>query len=242
MNLTLRRFVAPLTLGAAGLACGLPAAAADALTDAVQAAYPSYRAALVRTNTKSQAESEQAIAAARRSWQAVVEQHAARPPAPYDRDPALADTLGKVAAVYARAEVQIREQKLPEAHETLEAVRDLLADLRRRNGVVVYSDHVNAYHAQMEHTLLEAPKLPFGPQGPLLLMAEVGKLEYLAARMRSEAPAALAKDAEFGAALQAVEASVAALRSAVLAQDAAASRDALGKLKGPYSRLFVRFG
>lgn len=242
MNLTARRLVASVALGAAALACSLPAVAADALTDAVQAAYAPYRVVLLRTNTKSQAESEQAMAAARRSWQSGVEPHAARPPAPYDRDPAVADTLSQVAAIYAKAEAQIREQKLPEAHETLEAVRDLLAELRRRNGVVVYSDHVNAYHAQMEHALVEAPKLLGGPQGPLLLMAEVGKLEFLAAQLRAQAPAAVAKDTEFVAALQAVEASVAALRSAVLAQDVVATREALGKLKAPYSRLFVKFG
>ena len=40
----------------------------------------------------------------------------------------------------------------------------------------------------------------------------------------------------------AVEASVAALRSAVLAGDAAAVREALGKLKGPYSRMFLKYG
>jgi hypothetical protein len=35
---------------------------------------------------------------------------------------------------------------------------------------------------------------------------------------------------------------VARLRAAVLVQDAAATRQAIGQLKGPFSRLFLRFG
>jgi hypothetical protein len=60
--------------------------------------------------------------------------------------------------------------------------------------------------------------------------------------LRSNAPAALLADADFEAHLKAVQGSVAALRSATLAHDATAVREALGKLKGPYSRMFLKFG
>jgi hypothetical protein len=221
----------------------MPAAwAADEVTDAMQAAYAPYRAALFRTNSKAQVESEQAIAATRRTWQALIDRYAAKPPVPYDRDADFASTLAKVSAVYEQAEREIRQQQLPQAHETLEAARDLQAALRQRNGVVVFSDHMNAYHAQMEHVLIDGPKLLAGPQGMLALMAPVGALDYLAGRLRSEAPPALLRDAEFSASLQAVEASVAALKAAVLSQDGAAVRQALGATKAPYSRMFLKFG
>ena len=151
-------------------------------------------------------------------------------------------TLTKVGQVYERAASQVAAGQLPEAHETLEEVRDLLADLRRRNGVIVYSDHMNAYHAEMEHVLEGGAKLLGESRGLLELIARAGVLDYLAARLRSEAPPALAADPEFAPAVLAVEASVKALRQALMAQDAAAAREALGKLKGPYSRLFLRFG
>ena len=79
-------------------------------------------------------------------------------------------------------------------------------------------------------------------QGPMLLMARVGTLDYLASRLRSDAPAALLQDADFASHLKAVETSVAMLRAAVLGGDAAAMREALGKLKGPYSRMFLKYG
>jgi len=132
--------------------------------------------------------------------------------------------------------------QLPQAHETLEGIRDLLADLRRRNGVIVFSDHMNAYHAAME-TLLEAgPQVLEGPKAFLELMARAGVLEYLAQRLLSEAPASLAGQPEFVARQRAVADAVAALRRAALAQDRDAAAAALKALKGPYSRLFLAFG
>lgn len=220
----------------------LPGRAADAVTDAMQAAYAPYRVALFRTNSKAQAESEQAIAAARGQWRALTERHGAKPGAPYDRDTAFAATLKQVDEVYARAEAQIGARQLPEAHETLEKARDLLSDLRRRNNVVVFSDHMNAYHEQMEHVLLDGVKGLAQPGGLLEVSALAGTLDYLARRLRSEAPATLAQDGEFKSLTDAVLASVSALRAAVARQDEAAVREAIGKLKGPYSRLFLKFG
>lgn len=216
--------------------------AADAVTDAMQTAYAPYRTALFRTNSNAQAASEQAMAGTRQAWQLIVERFAARPPAPYDRDAGFGATLSQVGAVYAQADEQVRGQQLTQAHATLEKARELMAELRRRNGVVTYSDHMNAYHAEMERLLGDAPALWAAPQAAMQLMARAGALDYLARRLRSEAPADLARDAEFMPLLQALEASVAALRDAALGQDPAAMRNAAEMLKMPYSKLFLRFG
>ena len=218
------------------------ASAADALTDAMQAAYVPYRAALFRTNAKAQAEAEQAIAAARSQWQAVARRFGPGPTPPYDRDPGFGATLKQVDDIYAKAEAQIAARQLAEAHETLEQARDLVADLRRRNGVVTYSDHMNAYHEQMEHVLKEGARGLAQPGGWLELAAQAGALDYLAKRLRSEAPAAMVQDPDFKPLLDGVLGSVAALRAAVVPQDEGAVRQVLGKLKEPYSRLFIRFG
>ena len=224
------------------LALAGPAQAADAVTDAMQAAYAPYRVALFRTNGKAQPESVQAVAQAQQAWADVVRRFGAQPPAPYDRDPGFAATLAQVTAVYEHAAAQVGAQQLAQAHDTLEAARGLLADLRRRNQVVVYSDHMNAFHAEMEHLLAQAPQRLAEPQAPLHLMAPAGVLDYLAARLASEAPAALREQAEFAPLLDAVRASVAALKGALLAGDNAAVRDALGKLKPAYGKLFLKFG
>ena len=95
-------------------------------------------------------------------------------------------TYQRSLAFYDTAAAQIRDGKLPAAHETLEAARDLMADLRRRNQVVVFSDHMNAYHAEMEHLLNDGPKLLGTPDGLPQLMAQAGVVDYLARRRPAE--------------------------------------------------------
>lgn len=236
-----------LTIARVALACALALAAnlahaGDALTDAMQDAYAPYRMALFRTNGKSQSEAQQALAQAQQAWRSVAERFGAKPPAPYDRDTEFAGRMTQVGAMYDRAAAAVRDNKLAEAHEELESVRELLADLRRRNGVVVYSDHMNAYHAEMERLLVEAPKALSAPNGALLVMSQVGTLDYLVRQLRLQAPAALQRDTEFEALLKDVEASVQAVRAALIRQDLGAVREALGKVKPPYSKLFVKFG
>ncbi len=225
-----------------GLLACLGAQAADPVTEAINQAYAPYRAALFRTNSKAQAESGQAMAQARQAWQSILDRFAARPPIPYDRDPEFSASLQAVGKVYEKAAGEIGQGKLAQAHETLEQARDIMAELRRRNGVIVFSDHMNAYHAEMEHVLQQGPAMTSSPQAMLTLVKRVGVLEYLAKQLRSEAPKALQNDAEFGAALQALETSVTTLHRAAMNQDAAAAREALDRLKGPYSRMFLKFG
>lgn len=140
------------------------------------------------------------------------------------------------------AGTQIGDRKLREAHDTLEKARDLMAELRRRNGVVTYSDHMNEYHAQMEHIIDGGPAMLSGPQAMMQMMARVGTLDYLAKRLRSEAPAGAAADPSFKPLLESVERSVANLRQSVLNQDAAKTSEAISGLKKPYSQLFLKFG
>ncbi len=216
--------------------------AGDPATDEIQRAYAPYRAALFRTNSNSQAEALQAITQAQQAWRQVIAKFGQKAPAPYDRDTSFAASLAKVGSIYDKAAGEIQKNQLPQAHETLEEARDVLGELRRRNQVVVFSDHMNTYHAEMEHVLTDGPKL-LGESGGLLQLAgKVGTLEFLARRLGQEAPAELAGNEEFITASRAVEKSVADLKAALLKQDIAAVKEAIGKLKGPYSRMFLRYG
>lgn len=219
-----------------------PVLAADPVTDAMQQAYPAYRAALFKTNSGSQAESQKAMSQAQAAWQQLASQFGTRPPAPYDRDKAFAASVTKVASIYVKAAGEIGNNQLAQAHETLEEARDVMAEMRRRNNVVVYSDHMNAYHMQMEHVLNEGVKWLDQPQGMLKLTAEAGVLAFLLQRIDTEAPADYAQKPEFKSLLNAVQQSVTRLSTAVMAQDAAAVKAAIGKLKSPYGKLFLNFG
>jgi hypothetical protein len=114
--------------------------------------------------------------------------------------------------------------------------------MRQRNNVVVFSDHMNAYHAQMEHVLIEGAKMLNQPNGLLLLTAQTGALEYLSAQMGTKAPVNLKSNPEFMSSLQLVQQSVAELKAALMTQDAGAVKAALSKVKAPYSKMFLKFG
>lgn len=223
------------------LAAGI-VSAADPVTDAMQKAYVPYRVVLFKTNSNAQEDAAKAIAQAQQGWTQITTQYGAKPPAPYDRDADFSKSLAEVSKVYGKAAEQIGKKELTEAHETLEHAREIMAEMRHRNGVIVYSDHMNAYHAQMERVLIDGPKTLAGPNGIQELTAQTGALELLAARLKSEAPADYAKNEEFNAMFAAVQKSVADLKAALFANDASKVKEALGKVKVPYSKMFIKFG
>lgn len=226
----------------AATALSLSAQAADPVTDAIQKAYGPYRAALFKTNAGQAGESAEALRQAQAAWAQVAQIVKTQPTVPYANDALMTKTLSGVEAHYASAAQQVAAGKLPQAHETLEAVRDLLSDLRRQNQVIVYSDHMNAYHADMEHLLNEGPKWLQATDGMPQLAAQSGVLFYLAEKLSSEAPAAVQSLPEFKDLLGAVMRSAAALKAAVASGDKAQIEKALGQLKVPYSKLFIKFG
>jgi hypothetical protein len=59
----------------------------------------------------------------------------------------------------AQAGLLIRENRLAEAHENLEQVRDLLLEQRRARGIDYFPDYLTAYHAPMENMILFAEDL-----------------------------------------------------------------------------------
>lgn len=218
------------------------AMASDPVTDAIQQAYAPYRAALFHTNAKQQVDSEKALTLARQQWSELISRFAGNPPAPYDRDSVFATSMAQVNGIYEKAEREARASNFAQAHETLEQVREIIAELRRRNQVTSFSDQMNAYHAEMEHMLTDGPRKLVDPDGMLQLLGQVGVLEYLARRLFTEAPTSLANEGDFVTLAKAVEKSVAELKSALLAQDGKLAKEAMSKLKGPYGRMFLRYG
>jgi cystathionine beta-lyase/cystathionine gamma-synthase len=216
--------------------------AMDPFTDAMQKAYAPYRVVLFTTNTKSIPESKQAILKAQEAWSSITTQYASSPPVPYDRDAGFSTALHEVNKIYAQAAREIDQDQLSQAHETLEKVRDVLAELRRRNQVIVFSDHMNAYHAAMEEVLLNGKKVLAEPQGMLKLTAQAGILEYLSRKLVLEAPEQYRANEEFLKLTKGIEKSIADLKTALFAQDSKAVLEAMGNLKGPYSKLFLKFG
>ena len=113
----------------------------------------------------------------------------------------------------------------------------MLADLRRRNSVISYSDHVNEYHAHMEHVLRARYA---GDRNRL--SADAGVLAYLAKRLETDVPAACRQNTDFKKVLNGLKASVSEFVKAVAISDMSAIGAARKRFKKPYAMLFVRWG
>ncbi len=241
--MTLHINTAIKSLGLAiSLALGAAAHAGDPVTDLMQAANAPYRMALYKTNGKSQDEAQQALTQAQQTWNKLSTEFGAKPAAPYDRDAKFAASVKEVSKVYDQALKEVAAGQLSQAHTTLEQVREVMADMRTRNNVVVFSDHMNAYHSQMEVIMIHGQDTLAQPKGMWLLTAQTGALSYLAQQLELQAPADLKANAEFTGLLKAVNQSVSQLEAALLNQNVEAVKAAAGKLKGPYSKLFAKFG
>lgn len=201
--------------------------------------YASYRMALFATNTGNADKSKHAIGEFDSRWDALVSENAKTPPPHYADDPAWGSTLTEVSDAIAKAGQLAEQGKLADAHEVLEHVRDAIGELHARNGIVLFSDRMNAYHATME-TVIGLPVTDAAGKQKLLEQSAV--LAYLAEDMLKAPPVEARGNPEFDKLAEAVKASVAALQDAVRSGDEAAIKAALSGLKKPYSMLFVKFG
>lgn len=115
-------------------------------------AYGDYRGALFQTNAGNLEKSRAALASFSAKWARLSSEYPAPPPQ-YADDLGYAQSMYSVTAIVDKAAKDVEAGALPKAHETLEAIRDEIGALHERNGLVGFSDRMNAYHAKMEEIL-----------------------------------------------------------------------------------------
>ena len=209
----------------------------------VNNAYASYRLVLVQTNKKNQANSLENAVSFQQQWLAITEKYGEAPPEVYAADPQWYSTLVKIGDITALSIREILSEKLSAAHDTLEVIRNELGALRQRNQVSTFSDHVNNYHAAMESLLhLELKPYDIDDKGLLIIREELAVLEYLAEKMKENAPAEYMKKEEFNQALQGVFGSLQNLRQSVNEKNSDQIVKAIKRLKPAYAKVFVKFG
>ncbi len=206
----------------------------------LSAAYAHYRAALFLSNQNDKAKTEAALSAFDRAWAAITAARRASPPPQYADDARWSETLDKATATIATAKSEVARGDIAKAHVTLEAVRDLIGDLRLRNGMISLSDRVNAYHAHMEHVV--GGTYTSDAEGNGRLREDVAVLAFLAQELGRFPPTEFASDESFKLAVGAVRASVDALQAAVRAGDGGKIEILRKALKPAYARFFAKYG
>ena len=205
--------------------------------------YADYRMALFQTNKNNQAKSLKIVTRFHKNWGVLVSKYTDHAPEVYHADPSWKATLKKVSGLAAQGLRETKMGKLHDAHESLELIRDELAELRRRNNIVAFSDHVNRYHEQMEAVV--TTKYASGSlavEQLNVLREKLALLDYLAVSMKKNAPVPYNNNPEFKKLLGNNFVVLASLRSALDRKDAAAIKKAIKQLKPAYAKLFIKFG
>lgn len=205
----------------------------------LNAAYAHYRAALLQTNLKNKDATQAAIAAFEKGWSEIAGRKSSPPPQ-YAEDAKWGDTLEQVTKVLAAAKAEAAQGDLTKSHNTLEAIRDLIGDLRQRNGVTSFSDRINTYHEHME--VVVEGKYASDPEGMAKLREDVAVLIFLAKEVEKFKPATFGGDDVFKQVLSGMLASVTALQAAVRSGESARIEELRKALKPAYSKLFARYG
>jgi hypothetical protein len=203
--------------------------------------YAGYRSALFATNSGNAEKSAAALQGLEKQWGSLIAAYGHTPPPQYESDPQWDKTIAAVSGSIARASEGVAKGDLAESHKTLEGVREAFSALHARNGIETFSDRMNAYHAEMEQILgLDLTSLDAPAKQTLLEKSAV--LAYLAQDVLAAPPAMAEGNADYAALSAAMQASVDQLVAAARAGDETAIKAAVGGLKVPYSKFFLKFG
>lgn len=209
----------------------------------VEKAYSAYRKALFQTNKKDAEKSGKANEMFIQQWKQIRQTYATKPPEVFSSDPEWESTLTSIEEIAQKSAGQITEGDLAEAHETLEAIRDELTELRKRNSVIVFSDHINNYHEVMEG-LLEGDYTPDKIDAQTIdqLKGPISVLEYLAAAIKVNTPINYRENQQYQQLEAGLFDSLEDLSNALESKDPASINKAIKMLKPAYAKLFVNFG
>jgi len=203
--------------------------------------YASYRTALFATNMGDAAKSIDALGLLDSNWTGLITQYRASPPPQYEADPMWDETIQDVTNILEQAISEVAAGDLPMAHETLEGIRESLGSLHARNNVETFSDRMNAYHTEMEAVLsIDLANMDTAVWQNLLEHSAV--LAYLATDVLAAPPAAAIESPEFASLVASLQTSVDQFVAATRSGDDVALQAAIGALKVPYSKLFLKFG
>ena len=224
------------SMGSAAEPVGFMAAQADA--------YTHYREAAFYVRSGNVAVAGLALDEFIVKWSALTDRFADSPPAEYAGDAEWKTTLLKVLVLAAIGLEALDADDVEAAKEAVNPIRGILGDLRRRNNVVTYSDHVNALSAAMDvlaHYRKEVKDL--GDAAAVAMVREQAVIvEALFEKCRNQAAREVATDPEFRRLVDGAAESMGKLLESLETKDPLLLRIGIGELRSYERIMFLRFG
>lgn len=216
----------------------------EAFFEAKQSAYRYYRSAwfYLRTGNVDLAAMELSFFVL--GWDEIRARFSDAPPGPFADDPLWRAGLAEVGAMATGGLAALEAADAEAAKAALQAIPRVLADMRARNGVVTFSDAVEALSRAMEGLWRYRHAPPDLDVEAVRTELEEGTARLRAAfdRVRDEAPDEVAFDDRFLRLVADSDAAVERLDNAVQARDQTALVNALRELRSFERLLWLNFG
>ena len=229
----------------AGLAMALPARADGPDFRTVQAvAYAHYREAVFYTRTGNTPVAGLALDEFVTKWAMLVQGYADSPPPEYATDAKFGDTLRDVLA---RAEegLEALDADDPDtAGEAINPIRGIFAELRRRNGLVTWSDLVDELSAAMDILARYRREVKeLDDAGTVAMVRDQAAIvAALFERCRKEATPEIADDPEFKRLISGAAESMGRLLESLNTKSMRLYRIGIGELRSYERIMYLRFG
>ena len=249
INLWPGTFWRAVSLAAAIMVCALPQQRAQAgelaaFNEAFAGAWGHYRQAVFYGRTGNAAVAALELDAFTAKWSALVARFGDDRPDAVAGDTAWQETLQSIGATAGQGLEQLDAGDLEAAKTTLAPIREIAGEMRRRNGVAVYSDHVDELSAAMD--VLAGYRREIKDLGGAEAVARVTRqaavVAYLFEKCDARAPAATGNDPEFRRLIDGARESTGKLWAALETGDIRLYRIAIGELRSYERILFLRFG
>jgi hypothetical protein len=207
-------------------------------------AYAPYRMSLSLTNkTDKQKEALNKMNGFLKKWSALSNTYLQNPPAPYNESPLWNETITKTTEIMKLGIKKVKAGNLKAGHETIEAIRDMLAKLRNSVSIRIFSDYINSYHTEMEHLVhVKYSKQNLNSNTIIKLREKVAVLRFLLNELKSAAPKKYSQNDEFKKILNGNIKLLEMLHKSLEKGDKNKVLAILPKVKPAYGKLFVKFG
>jgi hypothetical protein len=241
-----RRFaLAIIGWAAAGLSMTLPTLASGPGFQGAQAdAYAHYREAVFYARTGNTPVAGLALDEFVTKWTALVGLYADNPPPEYAGDAKFGETLRDILARSEEGLEALDADDAESAREAINPIRGILADLRRRNGLVTWSDLVDELTAAMDVLARYRREVKDLDDAETVAMVrdQAAIVAALFERCRKEAAPEIAVDPEFRRLISGAAESMGRLLESLETKSMRLYRIGIGELRSYERIMYLRFG
>lgn len=233
----------------AGIFCVLSVARVEAADlrdfhEAVAGAYGHYRQSVFYIRTENAAVAVLELDEFVTKWTGVVDRFADAPPPAFAADAEWRASLEEIRERAANGLEALDAGRVEVAVDALMPIRRLLGELRQRNGVIVFSDHIDELSAAMDVLARYRREVTDLNDASMAEPArrQAAVVAYLFDKVRRNAPDSVSADPEFARTYEGVAESMDRLWRGFETRDLRLYRIGIGELHSHERLLYLRFG